>query len=372
MPPDAGPDRAVDDAWAAYDAHRFDLAESLAHDAAEAAADAGSRARCLLVVARVRHARGDLAGAEGVLADAVLAETVGAASVRAAADALLGAVRLHQGRPVEALGLLAPAIDAALPRQRLDALIFTGHALALTGRLGEALEVLDRAADDATRDGLPVVASRATNTGGWVLRCLGEPDEAVDRHHRALEQAGHGGADEVAIAALEDIAEDALDRGNVAMAWRRLEEAESSLMGDLEFGWRLGMRLRLLQGRVALARGDAESARTYARILAGRAAAAGIPRYAAMARLLGHQATVGLGETVDPAQAEPDLTDAQTFAAPESWWWTGVLGAETHRPEWVLRAAEQVSALADAAGPRGGALRASAAPRLDAWRAASG
>ncbi len=59
-----GPSRCEVGAWACYFGRRFAQAAQFAEDGALAAADPATRARCLAVGGRIRHAAGDLAQAE--------------------------------------------------------------------------------------------------------------------------------------------------------------------------------------------------------------------------------------------------------------------------------------------------------------------
>ena len=90
------------------------------------------------------------------------------------------------------------------------------------------------------------------NFTGWVLRNLGAGQEARDRHLEALEEGRSHGTAEVEIAALEDLAEYCLETGNLDGAGARLAEADTLLGGDLVFGWRLRLKLKLVSARLAL------------------------------------------------------------------------------------------------------------------------
>jgi len=219
---------------------------------------------------------------------------------------------------------------------------------------------------------VPRFAGRGVNFAGWVLRNVGAVDEGVERHQEALEVASRHGSMEVTIAALEDLAEERLGAGDLEAAAGWLTGAESHLRGDLVFGWRLELKLRLLQGRLALANGDSELALAIAEALAARAVEIGVPRYTSVARLLGHRARARIGMPVDLAAAEADLDLLDRSVAVEAWWWTGETAADLRVPGWVDRAADSAARLARAAGERGAALGLSAAQRLDIWKAAAG
>jgi DNA-binding SARP family transcriptional activator len=360
-------------AWASYFDRRFGQALRFAEDGEVLAADPAERARCLIVGGRTRHAAGDLAGAQRMLAQAV---ELAAGTDRLSASAWLGVLRAHQSRVDDALRLLSPAARSHAGVEHtsatLHALLFTGHAHALAGRPVAALECFTRYTDEVERRDVPRFAGRGVNFAGWVLRNVGAVEEAVDRHLEALEVADRHGTTEVTIAALEDLAEERLTAGDLGAAVGRLDAAESYLRGDLVFGWRLELKLRLLQSRLALASGEPAQALAIAEPLAARAAEIGVPRYTSVARLLAHRARARLGMPVDLAAVEADLDLLDGAVALEAWWWTGETAADLHVPGWVTRAADSAARLAGESGQNAAALEVAAALRLDIWKAAAG
>jgi DNA-binding SARP family transcriptional activator/tetratricopeptide (TPR) repeat protein len=360
-------------AWASYFDRRFDQATQFAQDGELAAQDSSVRARCLTVGGRTRHAAGDLAGAERLFGAALELAT---GPDRVTASAWLGVVRAHQSRLDEALPLLRPAArehaGAEHTAATLHALLFTGHVHALAGRPADALESFARYTEAVERRHVPRFAGRGVNFSGWVLRSLGAADEARELHLEALEAGGKPGIPELRIAALEDLAEDRIERADLDAAAGFLAQADSLLRGDLVFGWRLALKLRLLTGRLALAGGDYEQALRVADDLASDAAAIDVPRYTSVARVLGHSARPRLGLPVDLAAVEADLDLLDRSVAIEAWWWTGAVAAELRVPRWVDRAADRVAVLAAASADRQAGLQAEAARRLDRWRDAAG
>jgi len=359
-------------AWASYFDRRFDQAAEFARDGELASTDPDVRTRCLTVGGRTRHASGDLDTAQRLLGQAL--ESARGAD-RVIASAWLGVVRAHQSRVEEALQLLGPAARSRSGVEHtsatLHALLFTGHAQALAGRPLLALDCFARYTEEVERRQVARFAGRGINFGGWVLRNLGACDEANDRHHEALDVGSRQGTAELLVAAHEDLAEDALDRRDIAAAEQHLDMAESNLRGDQVFGWRLAMKLQLLRARLAEATGDPGVALDLATDLAVRADAVGVPRYSSVARLTAARAKARLGLPVDLDAVEHDLDLVDACVAIEAWRITGEMAAALLVPAWVDRAARRMARLADEAGDRSQALRAVAAERLDAWSAAA-
>ena len=352
-------------AWASYFGRQFAQATQFAEDGALAAEDATTRARCLAVGGRTRHAAGDLAGAELLLGEAFsLAE--GADRVTAAG--WLGVLRAHQSRVDEALALLRPAARGQLGVEHtsatLHSLLFTGHAHALAGRPAQALDAFTRYTAEVERRQVPRFAGRAVNFAGWVLRNLGAWTEALDHHHEALEAGQRQGTADVTIAALEDLAEQCLDTGDPDGAAARLAQARALLVGDLVFGWRLELKHQFISARLALLCGDAERARAGAGDLAASAAALGVPRYTSVARLLVHRANRALGVPVDPAAVVADLDLLDRCVAVEAWRWTCDVAADFAQPAWLDRAADRAARLARGAGSHADGLLREADRRL--------
>jgi len=352
-------------AWASYFGRDFAQAAQFAEDGVVAAEDAASRARCLAAGGRTRHAAGDLAQAELLLSEAfALAE----GSDRVAAAGWFGVLRAHQSRTDEALALLRPAARGQIGVEHtsatMHALLFTGHAHALAGRPAQALAAFARYTAEVERRQVPRFAGRGVNFAGWVLRNLGAYPEALDHHHEALEAGQGQGTADVTIAALEDLAEQALETGDADSAAARLAEAGALLRGDLVFGWRLRLKHQLISGRLALASGEAERARAEAGDLASRAAELGVPRYASVARLLMYRADRALGRPVDLAAVTADLDLLDRCVAIEAWRWTCDMAADFGLPAWRDRAADRAARLARDAGEYGDMLRREADRRL--------
>jgi DNA-binding SARP family transcriptional activator len=366
----AGPAALEVGAWACYFDRRFAQAAQFAADGALAAADPAIRSRCLAVGGRTLHAAGDLAQAEMLLREAfALAE----GTDRVTAAAWLGVLRAHQSKTEEALALLRPAARAqegvAHTAATLHSLLFTGHAHAVAGHPALALDAFARYTAEVDRRQVPRFGGRAVNFAGWVLRNLGAAGPAHDLHLEALElgQAGQG-IPELAIAALQDLAEEHVHAGDADGARTRLTQARTMLTGDLVFGWRLELKHQLITGRLALLRGDPEAAMTAASELETRAATLQVPRYTSVARILAHRARRALRLPVDLDAVAADLDQVEASVAVEAWWWTGEAAADFAIPAWLDLAADRAERLASQAGGHADTLRRVARQRLDGWR----
>ena len=365
----AGPAALEVGAWASYFGRRFTPAAQFAADGALAAGDVPTRARCLAVGGRIGHAAGDLAAAEALLGEAL---TIAAGAERVTAAAWLGVLRAHQSRVPEALELLRPAARGQIGVEHtsatLHALLFLGLAHAAAGQPQLALEAFARHTAEVERRQVPRFAGRGENLTGWVLRSLGAGAQAADLHAAALEIGrGHGTA-EVTVAALEDHAEQCVENGDPdgAAAW--LAQASDLLHGDLVFGWRLDLKLRLLTARLALLCGEPDRAAGQARELERRAQDLAIPRYVSVARLLRHRADHRLGQPASREQVAADLDLLDSSVAIEAWWWTGDLAADYGVPAWLDRAAGHVARLARHAGSYAGGLQDAADRRMQSWQ----
>lgn len=281
-------------------------------------------------------------------------------------------LRAHQSRVDEALALLRPAargqIGVEHTASTLHALLFTGHAHALAGRPAQALAAFDRYTAEVDRRQVPRFGGRAVNFAGWVLRNLGAWSEALDHHTEALEVGQQQGTAETPIAALQDLAEQSLETGDLDGAAARLAQAAALLRGDLVFGWRLELKQQLLTGRLALRRGDAEHALAEAGQLEARATALGVPRYISVARLLAHRANRALGLPVDLAVVDADLDLLDRCVAIEAWRWTCEVAADFGHEAWLDRAADRAGRLAQGAGRYADGLRREADRRLSRLR----
>jgi DNA-binding SARP family transcriptional activator/tetratricopeptide (TPR) repeat protein len=381
--------------WVAYYERDFEAARRFAEEGARRADDPAIEAGCLLVAGRVRHADGDLAGADDCLTAAV-SRSGGALPV---APVWLGALRVHQSRPGDALDLVAPMLldpRADHPFAATHAGLTAGYAHALLGHGALALAALDEAeAAMRERGHGERFAGRVQNWRGWMLRYLGAGTEAEESNHAGLEAADASQLVEPRAHALLDLADAALLRGDAADAGRWLALADPLHDGVHAMRWRHALRGRLLLARVALLEERADDARTHTAWVRRDAVDRGVERYAVFADLVDAIAALH----TDPAEEGPDpilpidplgpidpldpaartdraLERLPVVAGIEAWWWTNTLAAaaataaargrtpsvtERHRSaaeRWQRLADQRAAFLIDNAGARGDGARA--------------
>lgn len=341
--------------WVAYYRRRYGEARAYADEAAARATDPALQGSARALAGRVRHAAGNLAGAAELLSAADGAPP----AVHGIAQVWLALVRLHEGRPHEALAALAgPAVDPDSLAHPWAPLHFRFNRLLALGQLGRVEEALRVAGDleDAVRRKGAVGArftAHAANCHGWVLRWSGRWTEADERNHFALEATGGAGgpaAEGVAEAyyvALLDLADGCLLRGDADGAADLAARLAPMDGWDGTMAWHQRHRLGLLRARLALEGGDPQSAGGQARAVAADAAARGAGRYEMLAR-----AVVGLADpAVPPATLDPVVDRLAVCAALDGWALVAALAAARNRDAWRAEAERQAAAMVASTGP---------------------
>ena len=347
--------------WVSYYQRRYDEARAYADEAVARSTDLAVRGSALALAGRIRHALGDLAGAVENLTGVEGAPP----PVRGIADVWLAQVRVHQGRPSEALAVLArPMVDAdslAHPWAPLHLRFNRILALGQLGRVAEARRVATELQSVVEREG-PVgarFAGPAANAAGWILRWCGRGDEADDRNRHAFEvTGGEGGpaADALAEAhyvAMLDLADGCMVRGDHAgaAAWCNRLPPGNSWEGTM--AWHQRHRLGLLRARLALAGGDPAAAAEHASAVTTDAAARGAGRY----EFLG-QALLGLAEPSVPAERLASVVEGLSRCAVLDGWPLLVALAAARRSDPLRAQAERLAAVVVAnAGEDGEAVR---------------
>ena len=337
--------------WTSYYRRDYENARSYAEQAAARTSDVAVRASAMALAGRIRHAVGDLAGAVEYLTGVEDAPP----PVRGIADAWLAQLRVHQGRPLDALTAAARAmVDAdvlAHPWAPMHLRFSRAAALGQLGRVAEALRAVADLEEVLAREG--EVGARfvapAENVGAWILRWSGRGEEADERNRSAV--AGTGGesgpsADafvEAHYVALLDLADGRMlagDLGAGADLCRRLEPI-SSWQGTM--AWHQRHRFDLLRARLALADGDADRAAELAAGVAADAAARGAGRYELLAR-----AIQGLADRSIPSQELDDVVEGLgACAVIDGWPLVAALADARASTSWRAEAERMAAVIVD-------------------------
>jgi DNA-binding SARP family transcriptional activator/tetratricopeptide (TPR) repeat protein len=337
--------------WVAYYRRDFETALRYADEGVERSHDDPAvRASCLALGGRIRHTRGDLGDAQQRLEE----------GVRVAPPAIRGVVQVWHAQLLAHQGDTGAAIDLAR-RALLDPHFghpfAAGHgrftliyALAVAGRWEEALEAVEDLETQIARQGdrrfPPVVA----NMRGWLLRGVGRIEEATELHEAALEMAPGPTMLEAHYAALLDLTELHLARGDADAA----REVSQSSQGVLEWTgsmfWRHRNRYRLLAARIASAGGNHDAAAEEARQVAAAAAARGDRRYAHRGLLVTAAADARRGVAPDLGSLGAVIERFVPISGPDGWRDLAELARATGSPVVWRRAEELASTLVRSAG----------------------
>ena len=315
---------------AAYYTRDFERAATLGEALIEQAGDPSQRVQGQLIRARALHAIGDVAGADALMEQAMAASRMHRLRQPTSVYAFL---KVHMGEA----GLAISAVEAS-PYATLDAVstIYTpvhgylahGYALATCGRAGEALGVFDRATAEGRRRGLTRYAALGVNFSAWVLRNLGDIARACSGNEEAL-----GGARETAFRDLEvyatlDPCDDALADSDVAPATRAMESARVLMQDIYAYRWRHELRVKLLEGRIALLQGEPERALALAEQLIAAATDRYAPRYAQLGEVVRLQARARVRAEEPTVDALAELSASlSAVAGIEAWWVMAELAA---------------------------------------------
>lgn len=356
--------------WAARYDGRVEQSLRLAEEAVRLADEPAGRMRALAAAGATLHLLGRLREAERHLEEAVAAE----AGADAGPSFWLAWLRIHQGRPREALDLVqrvlcspGSALPYAFPLEH--ALLFDAEALATLGRPAEALEVLDRVeAESRRRQTWPRYGGVFYTLRARVLRNLGAAEQA-DRLD-ALAAADHWRSPVTSPWAVTGLADGRIRAGDLTAAAGYLDQMAEG-RSHLYLRWHNRLDEQLLRARLALAAGDHAQARRRATDLAAEASRLGTLQHATLARLTLAQARARADDPADPAEVEPDLAALPDVAGLEAWWLTADLATDYRADRWRQLAESRLADLLDSCGPYRDQLDHHAASYLSALAASS-
>ena len=352
----AGPEALEIAAWSAHYQRHFEEALALADRGAGQADDPDLRTSCLALGGWVSLASGDLPGAEVRLVGAVGAAPEASGGM---AEAWLAWLRMNQGRPRETLRLVRPQTGGGLAAYRFPnaygGMVAT-MALAMLGRVDEALATLDTLEADVAAMHAERWTPRPLNLRGWIVRNLGALDEADELNRAAIEAARAQHLDEPLANGLLDLASGRLLAGDADAADGLLREAMPFTTIEHAFRWRHQLRGRLLRATLDRETGNFEAARAGATSLAADAARLGTPRYEVQALLVAAMAARQQGRAPDHGAVDQLLQRLDEVAGLEGWRITADVAAVFDVPAWRESAARRVRLLQRHAGRYADAL----------------
>ena len=340
--------------WVAYYRRHYREAGAFADEAAARAADDAVRISALALAGRVRHAAGDLAGA----VDRLNAVGDGPPPVRGVAEVWLAQVRLHQGRPADALAAMARPMtepdSLAHPWAPLHLRFNRIMALGQLGQVSEALRVVAELDAVVEREG-PVgarFAAPAANVGAWILRWSGRGEEADERNRHAYEASGGDSGPcmdahaEGHYVALLDLADGCLLREDPAGAAALTDRLAPVDTWSGTMAWHQRHRLGLLRARLALAAGDRDTAAELASDVAADAASRGAGRYELLAG-----AVLGLADASVPDDRLGAVIEGLgRCAGLDGWSLVAALGVARRIDAWHTEAERRAAGVVAGAG----------------------
>ena len=352
----SGPEALEVAAWSAHFQRHFDEALTIADRGALEAVDPDLRTSCLALGGWVSLASGDLGGAQ-VRLEGALGEAPEASGRMA--EAWLAWLRMNQGRPTETLRLVKQQTGKGLAAYRFPnaygGMVAT-MALAMLGRVDEALAALDTLEADVARMSAHRWTPRPLNLRGWIVRNLGELGEADEFNWAAIEAARGQGLDEPLANGLLDLASGRLLAGDFDGVGAMLREAMPFTEVEHAFRWRHQLRGRLIRARLDMETRDFGAALAGAESLATDAALLGTPRYEVQARLVAAMSAHHVGAAPDLELVGRLLTRLGEVAGLEGWRITAEAARVFEVHEWEELAGRRVRSLRRRAGDYAEAL----------------
>ena len=344
-------------------AHRLDEMKTYAHQALEAAKDAGSeslRLDTMCLMALKHCAYGELATARPILDEVIKsAPAIGHTPALLSGLVWRGCIYFFQTDyeraiecELEAKQLASSLRDGFL---FLTSMFFLGLSQGNLGRMSEGISTLEEAIQMASRNGDRFWYPRMPNCIGWMHRELQDFAGALKHDEEGLRVARQYHVLEAEANSLINLGIDHTNEGKSEETVSAFRETHEIFARDAWFRWRYNIRLEAATAWYWLRQGDTKQATIFAQRLLDTATDYEVHKYIAEAHRL--RATIAIAEG-DPAEAEAEfkasLDELARYPAPLVEWKTyaalGRLESSRGNPKAALeaftRAAEIVKACA--------------------------
>ncbi len=305
--------------WVAYYGRDYDTALRYAEEGVDRATEADLRASCLALAGRIRHTRGDLAGASVRLEEGV---ATAPPEIRGVVQVWYGQLLAHQGDTDQAGDIAQRALldpHLAHPFAWGHGWFTLAYARGLSGQWSAALEAVDQLDELVARSGDKRFPPVAANMRGWLLRGAGQLELSMELHTEAAESSPGPTFQEARYAGLLDLAECHLASGRLDEAAAAVESAQGVLEWTGSMSWRHRNRYRLLSDRLASLSGDHAGALEDAEALAAEASERGDRRYQHRALIVAQAIEARVGRPANPEKIGTLIREFLPLAGPDGW-----------------------------------------------------
>ncbi|MEA3214363.1 MAG: hypothetical protein QOJ19_519, partial [Acidimicrobiia bacterium] len=304
--------------WVEYYSRDYDTALQYADEGVERSAGPELRASCLALSGRIRHTRGQLSDAATRLQEGV---AIAPPHIRGMLQVWYAQVLAHRGETDMAIdtarrGVLDPHVPH--PFSVGHGWFTLSYALALSGRWSAALAAVDDLDQLVARKGDKRFPPVAANVRGWLIRGIGQLEQASELHRFAAEAPGPT-FQEAHYAAILDLTECQLAAHGVEAAAAVLEGCADIMDWRGSMAWRHRNRYRLLVDRLSSMSGDHSTAASDACAVADAAAGRGDRRYHARAMLVAAAAEARAGHRPEIETVGRLIDGYVPLAGPDGW-----------------------------------------------------
>jgi DNA-binding SARP family transcriptional activator len=353
-------------AHAAYYSRDLDEVLRLADVARATTDDAEVLDWCQFLAGKVLHTTGQVTAMVSRLTPIV--EAPAPTRIRPFAQVWLTLAHAHRGHVDAATRTMRDANRAStvpVPFAALYVEQFRAHVAGLAGRPVDAVAAATRLRALVAEQQAMRFVGRAEVYLGWARWLLCDA-AAADALEEAREVAATAGNPEPRGQGSLDLARLWLDRGMLDNAAGLLTEvAALTASQSVSNGWRIDLRRRYLEGRLALAAGDPATAQVAAAEVRDRAQVDALDRYSVLASLLEIEAAAVDGAVVDVDRVGRLVETLDDVSRPDAWRITAGIARALDSERLRAKGHAQAERIAVAAGEWAPGIRVAAAAALN-------